>query len=274
MADQQRDSGNESQIAPNVLAISVGNSRTQIGLFKDGQLTEVDRRSNDEQPAVVESIVSRWGELSDTPRASIVIASVNERFSEQIRSAVEDQLSTGVYVIGDDLPVPIGRQLDPETITGVDRLLNAAAAFDAIQQACVVVDAGTAVTVDFVDGEGTFHGGAIAPGAQMQLNALHERTTALPELKFITPDKEAFGKSTGQAMLQGVFHGIRGMVRLLTEQYAERYGAYPQVIATGGDAQTLFADDELIDRIVDDLTLKGIAVAVRYALNVDSESSP
>ena len=74
-------------------------------------------------------------------------------------------------------------QLDPETITGVDRLLNAAAAYATLKQACVVVDAGTAVTVDFVDGHGTFHGGAIAPGARLQIDALHRGTDALPDVQ-------------------------------------------------------------------------------------------
>ena len=138
-----------------------------------------------------------------------------------------------------------------------------------MKQACIIVDAGTAVTVDFVDGEGTFHGGAIAPGGALQLRALHEHAAALPELKFNAPTDEAFGRSTSQAMLQGVYHGIRGMIWRLVEQYAEAYGAYPMVIATGGDAEILFARDELIDRIVPDLTLMGIAAAARRSLVSD-----
>ena len=66
--------------------------------------------------------------------------------------------------------------------------------------------------------------------------------------------------------LQGVYHGIRGMVQRLVEQYAEHYGAFPTVIATGGDAQVLFGNDELVERIVPELTLMGIAAAARYAL--------
>jgi type III pantothenate kinase len=157
-------------------------------------------------------------------------------------------------------------QLDPETITGMDRLLNALAAYRRLRQACVVVDAGTAVTIDFVDGEGTFHGGAIAPGARMQLRSLHRQTAALPEIEFRKPDDETFGRSTAEAMLRGVYHGIRGAVWRLVERYADRYGAYPHVIATGGDAEVLFADDELVDRIVPELTLHGIAACVEHAL--------
>jgi len=130
----------------------------------------------------------------------------------------------------------------------------------------VVIDAGTAVTVDFVDGQGTFHGGAIAPGCQMQLDGMHHRTAMLPEVKFVPPDPEPFGANTRQAMLHGVYYGVRGMVRHLIERYAEHYQAYPHIIATGGDAHMLFDEDELIEHIDDDLPLRGIAAACRLAL--------
>jgi pantothenate kinase type III len=67
-------------------------------------------------------------------------------------------------------------------------------------------------------------------------------------------------------MLHGVYHGIRGMVWKLIERYAERYGAFPTVIATGGDAELLFGRDQIVDRIVPELTLLGIAAAARHAL--------
>lgn len=260
--------------APNIVAVNVGNSRTQVGRFTDGNLDDLVTFPNDQRTDIVQRILDDWQQINALERPAVILASVNEQIAAEIKSATEDQLRTNVYVIGDDLPAPIGRQLDPETITGPDRLLDAAAAYDTLQQACVVVDVGTAITIDFVDGEGTFHGGAIAPGAQMQLHALHAHTAALPELHFRPPDDEAFGRNTAQAMLQGVYHGIRGMVRQLTEQYAEQYGAYPLVIATGGDAQHLFGNDELIDRIVPELTLLGINVAARYALSGDDADAP
>lgn len=249
-----------------LIAISVGNTRAHIGRFVDGNLTASERMPNDDLAGIAQYVVQEWASISDKPRAAVAIASVNDELAARLVSAIEDQLAVEIYRVGDDLPVPVGRQLDPETITGVDRLLNAAAAYDAVKQACVVVDAGTAVTVDFVDGEGVFQGGAIAPGASMQLKAMHQYTSALPELDFCKPDDEAFGRSTAQAMLQGVYYGIRGMVWRLVEQYAARYGAYPLVVVTGGDATTLFESDELIDRIVPDLTLLGIAAAARHAL--------
>ena len=261
----------EANEGPNLVAVSVGNTRTQVGSFHAGKLTESARFANADLSRALEHVVRAWSQIRELDRSAILLASVNDAIAQRLTAMIEGQLSTEIYRVGEDVPVPIGQQLDPETITGVDRLLNAAAAYEKLRQACIVVDAGTAVTVDFVDGEGTFHGGAIAPGARMQLRALHEHTSALPELEFAAPDADAFGRSTRQAMLHGVFHGIRGMVWKLTEQYAEHYGAYPRVIATGGDAALLFEHDELIDNIVPDLTLLGIAAAARIALARETE---
>ncbi len=252
----------------NLIAINVGNSRTQVGQFIGTELRRLEHLDNDSVPAIVQQVVERWGETEE-PK-TLLMASVNDAVANRLDAALKDQLSVEIYHVGDDVPVPIGRNLHPETLTGVDRLLNAAAAWAKVRQACIVVDAGTALTVDFVDGEGIFHGGAIAPGAGMQLQSLHDRTAALPELQLSVPDDtEPFGRSTSQAMIKGVFHGIRGAVQRLVEQYAEHYGAFPQVIATGGDAETLFQGDDLIDNIVPDLTMRGMAATARHALAAD-----
>jgi len=260
-------------LEPNVIAISVGNTRTRFGRFVGGTLEAPTSLPNDDLAGIVGTVSGWWGDTKSRPNATVAVASVNDEVADRLSSALRDQLSIGVYRVGEDLPVPLVVQLDPETMTGVDRLLNAAAAYAVVEQACVVVDAGTAVTVDFVDGSGTFHGGAIAPGAQLQLRSMHEHTSALPDIEFSAPDVETFGRSTAQAMLTGVYHGIRGMVWRLAERYAERYGAYPMIIATGGDAEVLFGDDELIDRIVPDLTLMGINAAVERALRAEDAAA-
>ena len=247
------------------LAITVGNTRSAIAILDDAVIEDKSSFNSTQTSDIVEYALKVWKSLEgESPQ--IVMASTNESVASILSATLEDQTSKQIWQIGEDVPVAIGQHLDPETITGVDRLLNGAAAWELAKQACVVIDAGTCVTVDFVDGEGTFHGGAIAPGARMQLTAMHDGTFALPEVAFARPLREAFGKNTAQAMLQGVYHGIRGMVRQLTEQYSIRYGAYPSVVATGGDAEILFKDDELIEEIVPDLQLQGIAVSVRHTM--------
>jgi type III pantothenate kinase len=247
------------------LALTVGNTRTKVATIAGDEIKAPESFDSADTSAIVEYTLKEWKDLeSESPQ--IVLASSNCTASETIAAALADQTSRQIWQIGDDVPAAIGQHLDPETITGVDRLLNAAAAWDTCKQACIVIDAGTCVTVDFVDGEGTFHGGAIAPGARMQLDAMHTNTSALPEVGFSAPLQEAFGKNTAQAMLQGVFHGIQGMVRQLSEQYAMRYGAYPRIIATGGDAEILFKDDDLIEEIIPNLQMQGVGVSVRFAM--------
>ena len=258
----------------NFIAANVGNTRTQLARFADGDLAEIARFDNRSLTSAVQQVLAWWNGTTGLTPASVLVASVNDPAANRLAAMIEDQLSIGTYRVGEDVPVPIGRQLDPETITGIDRLLNAAAAYDRIQQACIVIDAGTALTVDFVDGDGTFHGGAIAPGAAMQLRALHELTSGLPELRFRKADTGPFGRSTAQAMLHGVYHGLRGTVQRLVELYAEHYGAFPQIVATGGDAEILFDNEDLVDNIVPELTVLGIAVAARHAVTRDEVDGP
>ncbi len=252
-----------------LLAVNVGNTRTALGRFQGGRLAESTSLVNTDRGAIVREAGAMVGRNESGERMPIVVGSVNAAVSEPLSSELDDLDVTEVRRAGaGDLVIPIGRQLDPESIVGVDRLLNAAAAYAMLKQACVLIDAGTAVTVDFVDGAGTFHGGAILPGFRMQLRALHEGTALLPELSPGRPaEGEFFGANTASAMLHGVYYGIRGAVRLLIERYAEAYQAYPLILATGGDAHLLFDDDELIERVVDDLALQGLRVTWEFALD-------
>jgi type III pantothenate kinase len=249
----------------NLLAISVGNTRTRIGIFFDGRLDEDSALDNAKYTLLTEKIREAYEKVVGLDDPTVMLASVNPPLAERIESFITAELSPNRFLRTErDIDIPIGRQLDPEAMVGEDRLLNAAGAFEVLQQACVVVDAGTAITVSYIDGAGTFHGGAIAPGASMMLKALHEHTAQLPET---TPAKpiEPVGHNTIEAMRSGMYYGLRGMVKELVEQYAEAAGVYPMVVATGGDAEMLFAGDPLIDRIAPQLTLFGMIVTLKKA---------
>lgn len=245
----------------NLLAVSIGNTRTKVGAFDRGKLVSTAAVENAQTEAIARALEEAYAPLRERS-APVVLASVNPPVSARVIELIGQRLGKEVVRVESDLPVPIGRQLDPESLVGEDRLLNAAAAYHVLRQACVVIDAGTAITVDFIDGAGTFHGGAIAPGAQMMLDSLHGRTAQLPELEMQRPS-EPIGHNTTQAMLCGAFYGLRGMVSQLIERYAETAGAYPMVVATGGDAELLFRDFELVERVVPDLVLMGIAVTMQ-----------
>ncbi len=250
-----------------ILAIDVGNSRIAACVSDGAVCGEPAYAPTSDVPAAADMIVELAHGLDGVVTAAVVLSSVNNEASSALKEALRGRLTGDVLELGEDLPIPLTHTLGESHTTGRDRFLNALAAFDSAQQACVVVDAGTAITVDFIDGQGVYHGGAIAPGASMQLRSLHEQTGSLPDIDLARPDAgEPFAKTTEQAMLQGVCVGARGMVRALAEQYAESYGGYPLIIATGGDAELLFTDDELIERIIPDLTLRGLILAGRLAI--------
>lgn len=258
---------------PPVLAIQVGNTRIKIAAFRGEDPDEVVFIAKDDLAGAIEAATRLYESIGAEVGASVVVASVNKPVSDALVGALRDQLSCDIYSVPEDMPAPIGTCLDAGARPGIDRLLNAAAAYAKLKQACIVIDAGTCVTIDFVDGEGVFHGGAIAPGVRMQLQGLHAHTAALPAIDFAVPEGLAWGSNTREAMLRGVYHGVRGLAWRLIEKYAEQYGGFPLVVATGGDAAALFSDDELVNQIVPDLVLRGVALAAKSALEPEEEGA-
>ena len=244
----------------NLTVLSVGNTRLAVGAFTAGELGEVTRVPLDRPEAWAEQIAEAWLTVQGRDNTAIVAASVNPKVDDAVAAAVEEAANRRVVWVGRDLELPIPLLTDAPEQTGVDRVLNVAAAYEQMGKACVVVDAGTAITVDCCDDQGRFLGGAIAPGVRMQLDAMQRGTAQLPRVPFAAPT-DPFGRSTEQAMLHGVYHGARGMVKELVENYATELGHWPDLIATGGDAAALFTDWELVHAISPNLTLYGIALA-------------
>jgi len=244
----------------NLLALNVGNSRLALGTFVAGELQHVARLPHALRGDWEAAIRQAWQPIATMENAAIAGASVNPPLFEALEHAVQQATGQKVEWVGQELALPIKVRTKQPEQTGIDRVLNVAAAYEQMGKGCVVVDAGTAITVDCCNDEGEFLGGAIAPGAGMQLDALHERTAKLPRPNFVKP-AGPFGDTTEQAILQGVFHGIRGMVKELAESYATTLGYWPDIIATGGDAPALFEEWELVHAVAPDLTLYGIALA-------------
>lgn len=243
-----------------VLAVAIGNTRARWGLYRG---RESDGSAS---CATTEAAGSLAAVIAESSPDVVAVASVA---GPEIAAAIRSTTPGEFALIGRDAMPPLKHDLEDASTLGIDRALDAYAAFSLVEQACVVIDAGTAITVDFIDGEGVFRGGAIAPGVRMMLRSLHEHTAALPEVAFELPDLDQgpFGRDTAHAMRVGVIGAARGLVRELVERYSERYGAYPRVIATGGDAAALYEDDGLVERIIPDLQLIGIQRTIEHALD-------
>jgi len=243
------------------MVLNVGNTRLAVGVFVAGELEKVQRVHFDERDKIEEIVRDAWSRIERLDNPSIAGASVNPAAMEAVEHLVSGVCGEKVEWIGRDIDLPMRVLTEPPSETGVDRVMNLAAAFEQLRKACVVIDAGTAITIDCCNDKGDFLGGAIAPGVAMQLDALHERTARLPRVELAAP-QGVFGRSTREAIRQGVFHGVRGMVKELVENYATELGFWPEVIATGGDAPKLFEGwEDIVHAISPDLTLYGIALS-------------
>ena len=145
----------------------------------------------------------------------------------------------------------------PRRQVGADRLVGALAAFERHRRAVVVVDIGTAVTVDAVDARGCFRGGAIAPGPEMMAAALAAMTAKLPRVR-PRRVRRAIGRSTRAGIAAGLFFGTAGLVDRLVTRIARELRGRPLVIATGGLAKLVAPASATIRRVEPDLLFDGL----------------
>jgi type III pantothenate kinase len=258
-----------------VLAIDIGNSRVGFNVFTAGKAQDAAVRLThvDLDKELASTLKSLWEKAeretqeNEDDDTEVVIASVVPGLTERIEYSALQYLNAKARVIGRDIKVPLKTMLRDETTVGQDRLLGALAAYVNVEKACAIISVGSALVVDCIDDEGIFRGGAIAPGIMMGAKALHEYAAQLPEASLTPPaDDVPFGRFTQEAINLGLFVGARGAVRELLERYATALGAWPHVVATGGDAPALLGNPtggaaDLIDSFVPDLVLQGAALA-------------
>ncbi|MBN1554217.1 MAG: type III pantothenate kinase [Phycisphaerae bacterium] len=256
----------ENETIPAVLACDCGNTCISFASAQGETLSGVRRLRVGELPSLGDALAELWVSMPEPKK--IVVASVNAVALKALEAAVAESLHEEVLLIGRDLPLPIETRLDNPQSVGVDRLCGAVAAFDRLGVACVVADFGTAITIDGVDDEGVFLGGAILPGLRAQAAALHSATDQLPEVDISDPTW-VFGRDTREAIVGGIVYGARGALRERVEAYATELGAWPVVVLTGGDANLICphpGEEGLVQAIVKDLTLRGVAIAYYKSL--------
>lgn len=142
---------------------------------------------------------------------------------------------------------------------GADRLLNALAAHHKYRGPLLVIDFGTATTFDVVDHSGDYLGGAIAPGINLSIEALHQAAARLPRIGIGRPHR-AIGKGTVEAMQSGVYWGYVGLIEGLASRIRGEYGEALKIIGTGGLAPLFAEGTNVIERIDLDLTLDGLVL--------------
>jgi len=250
-----------------IVALDVGNTNISLGIVRGGDVSTARRaatrgnKSAEHLAATLDALLGEDGAaLKDLD--AIVLASVVPQVSAALTELAAER---GIrLIVADHTTVPIAVRVDQPAAVGDDRLVNAFAAGLLYGRPAIVIDLGTATTLDVVAPDGAFLGGAIAPGLGLGLDALVERTAQLPRVALELPD-HAIGTDTVSAMLSGAVLGYFGLVKELVRRISAELGAAkPKVVLTGGLSALPWAQSiPTVDYIDPLLTLRGLALLER-----------
>lgn len=244
-----------------LLVADIGNTNIHLGLFDGQNPSESPSRRGLIPVERLDEIARHWAEFAGDQRVEdAIVGSVNPKVGTPFCRWVKRRHGVEPKIFGREVPPPMPVLVDRPSEVGADRLANAVAAFHRLHRACVVVDAGTALTFDVVSEEGAYLGGAIAPGIGTAARALADRTALLPHIR-VDPPETAIGKNTIDAMMSGIFYGAVGLVEVMHRRIREERPDDPVFIATGSDGKVLKEHCPLIREFYPDLTLEGLRLA-------------
>ncbi|MGQ0563608.1 MAG: type III pantothenate kinase [Gemmobacter sp.] len=193
-----------------------------------------------------------------------VISSTVPRVVFNLRVLCNRYFDTRPLVVGrPDCRLPVPPRIDQGTTVGPDRLVNTVGAHDRHGGDLIVVDFGTATTLDVVDHDGAYIGGVIAPGVNLSLEALHMAAAALPHVDISKPQR-VIGTNTVACMQSGVYWGYIGLVEGIVARIRAERARPMKVIATGGLAPLFDQDTPVFDAVEDDLTMHGLVLIHRF----------
>jgi type III pantothenate kinase len=246
-----------------LLAVAVENTRTLVGLIFEGTVKRHwwvgtdPRRTADEWAVLLEGLLAGESPVSGIAVCSAVphvlheLRDVVARYYREVPSVVvEPGVKTGLPVLVDN----------PREV-GTDRIANALAAVNRYGAPCIVADFGTATTVDVVNANGAFIGGAIAPGIETAVDALGASAAQLRRIELVRP-RSVVAKNTVEALQSGAIFGFAALVDgLITRIIAEQGFDQVTVVATGALASLVVDESSQIQHHEPFLTLQGLHFA-------------
>ncbi len=245
-----------------LLAIEQGNTNTLFAVH-DGEswiaqwrtATEASRTADEYAVWLTQLLAMR--EIALASLTGCIISSVVPQSIFNLRNLARRYLSVEPLVIGDNVELGIPVRIKKPSEAGADRLVNAIGAHLVYPGDLIVIDSGTATTFDVIAADGAFEGGAIAPGINLSLQALHEAAAMLPRIAIQKPDA-VIGKDTVSNMQSGVFWGYVGLIEGMVHRIKAEWGKPMTVVGTGGVASLFEGATESIDRFDPDLTIRGL----------------
>lgn len=243
-----------------MVAIDVGNSAVKIAVLLRETVIDHAIRIGPRgwEQLAVDWVRKQLDEVDTVWR----VASVHQAAAGQLDRAIRECNPDAMIELVTRHEIPMQANVDHPDRLGIDRLLSAYAAANRFGSPVVVVDAGSAVTVDWVDGQGHFCGGAILPGLGLQSRSLQRETEALPQLRWDDETEVRLpAKNTTDAIRSGILIGISAAIDELIKRYCDAAGAKTgdmQVALTGGDAATLCRNLQHSHQVIPNLVCRGL----------------
>lgn len=255
-----------------LLVIDVGNTNLVFGIYNESELTHDWRistdkaKSRDEYGMLFLQLLSHV-KIKPQDIEDVIISSVVPNLMHTISNMVIKYFNKEPFVVEAGIKTGLNILYDNPKQLGADRIVNAVAGIQKYGNPLIVIDVGTAITFCLIDKNKNYRGGLILPGISISADALFSRTSKLPKVEIIHPEK-VIGTSTVTAMQAGLFFGFSKMIDGIIHQIFEE-NHYDRrdftIVATGGFANLLISDSEFEVLIDKDLTLDGLRII--YEMN-------
>ncbi|HOO70207.1 MAG TPA: type III pantothenate kinase [Spirochaetota bacterium] len=250
-----------------ILGFDIGNTNTLMGIYSDDSVvpfqtfiyTTKKKTSFENLGSLIEGFVKGYRHESGTEEkvTGFAFSSVAPEVNSQYHDAAMTYFNVDALEISHKSKTSLKIKYDDPSSLGVDRIVNAEAAFRDYGGNAIIIDLGTAVTFCVLLDDGTFDGGLIAPGIGTTIRALSQRTSKLPEIVFEKP-ASLVCRDTVNAIKSGFFYGWLSLVEGIINRILREYGRDMKIIFTGG-AAGIIAKNITHENIHDDLlTMKGI----------------
>ena len=245
-----------------LLALDAGNTNITIGVFDGSKLIRhwrlrtVQDQTSDEWGILMRNLFS-LAELDLDRIHGIIVASVVPPLDSTLAGMGRRYFNREPMFVTSTTDTGLILRYDNPREVGADRIVNSVAAFEKYGGPCVVVDLGTAITFDAINGNAEYLGGLICPGIGMSVQGLFTRTARLPLVDFREPDR-VIGTNTVTSMQSGLYYGVIGMIDGIVERVVAELGANTKAIATGGQAELIIRGSRYLRHVDADLTLEGL----------------
>ncbi|MDH4183621.1 MAG: type III pantothenate kinase [Nitrospinota bacterium] len=242
----------------------IGNTHIVLGVYRGKQLMAHWRihtrtpRTGDELAITVSQLFGLAGLMTNSIKHVAVSCVAPQVLPDFIRFC-HGLFGCQPMVVGPGVKTGVAVKVEEPREVGADRITNAAGALSLFSPPMIIVDFGTAITIDAITANCEYIGGAIVPGMYMSMMALAANTAKLPKVELLQPPS-VIGANTVHAMQSGVFHGFVSLVDGIVKKMKPLLGPNVTVIATGGEAGLVAGASETIEKVEENLTLEGLRV--------------